>query len=132
MSLYCPYCWAKARCLDSRCEPLTNFVRRRHQCMSAECGRRFSSVEVIPGFIDLDRCNGGLLAEVCWELADKLFEIKKNDKWLDDLIAEAVKSHKESNNKQCSGMNYRRKPPKDHPWVRHNNRIFGGGSRGKE
>ena len=72
MSLFCPKCWAKAKCTDSRCHALTNTVRRRYQCSEESCKYRFSSVEIIPDHIDLRIEGQSLLGKAIWQLVDLL------------------------------------------------------------
>ncbi len=72
MSLFCPKCWAKARCLETRSDPLTNSVRRRLECTDAACRHRFNSVELIPGHLDLRNRQSGVLLQLVWEIFDAL------------------------------------------------------------
>ena len=72
MSLFCPKCWDKARCLDSRCDPKTNTVRRRYQCKNEECKFKFSSIEILPDHIDLRKEGHSLLAKAAWNFVDLL------------------------------------------------------------
>lgn len=72
MSLYCPVCWAKAKCIDSRCHPKTNTVRRRYQCLEESCKHKFSTVEIIPDHIDLRIQGDSILAKAMWQLVDML------------------------------------------------------------
>lgn len=71
MSLYCPKCWAKAKCIDSRCHALTNTVRRRHKCQDKDCGHRFTSIEIIVGEVDLGT-ESSKLSELAWQIYDLL------------------------------------------------------------
>lgn len=72
MSLYCPKCWAKAKCIDSRPDPRTNTVRRRLQCKDPACAHRFTSVEIIVGAFDMRAGPQSKLMELAWEIFDQL------------------------------------------------------------
>ena len=72
MSLYCPKCWAKAKCIDSRCHALTNTVRRRHKCQDNGCGYKFTTIEIIVGEVDLRTPSGSKLSELAWQIFDLL------------------------------------------------------------
>ena len=113
MTLYCPECWAKAKCIDSRCDPLTNSVVRRHQCTDSECKHRFTSVEIIPGHVDMNRMTKYTVVRASIEMADVLVnELEKRDQ-----IEAARKAHKrfvDPNNR--APREQKAKPSKDHPW----------------
>ena len=88
MSLFCPKCWSSAKCLDSRCNPRTNHVRRRHQCQHEECEHRFTSVEVISGAVDLrEHADNSSLINIAREIFEKLVLDKEDrrlfDEWLE-------------------------------------------------
>src|SRR3990167_7220009 len=83
MSVYCPKCWAKAKCLESRCDPRTNTVRRRHECKAAECEHRFTSVEIIVGAVDLRAEHNAALIEIAWEIFDALGGDKSDEVFLE-------------------------------------------------
>lgn len=88
MSLFCPKCWAPAKCLDSRCNPRTNHVRRRHQCQHEACKHRFTSVEVISGAVDLrEHADNSSLISIAREIFEQLGVDKEHralfDEWLE-------------------------------------------------
>jgi transcriptional regulator NrdR family protein len=88
MSLFCPKSWSSAKCLDSRCNPRTNHVRRRHQCQHEECKHRFTSVEVISGAVDLrEHADNSSLINIAREIFEKLVLDKEDrrlfDEWLE-------------------------------------------------
>ena len=70
--IYCPLCWAEAKCIDSRCHPLTNTIRRRRVC--THCAHRFTSVEIVLGGFD-PRVEKGDSARL--KLAREIFDVYK-------------------------------------------------------
>src|SRR5690606_14339768 len=90
MSLFCPKCWAAAKCIDSRCDPRTNHVRRRHQCQHDECKHRFTTVEIIVGSVDLrqhDRAKRSSLIELAWDIFDQLGGDQAEQQFFDEWKA---------------------------------------------
>ncbi len=123
MSLFCPKCWAKAKCLESRTNARTNSVRRRFECLHADCKHRFNSVELIPGALDLRAGNGSAMMELVWEIFDKLGGDKAEQNFI-----EAWEQRKERQRLQRNESERKRyaaqpkntapakKPASSHPW----------------
>lgn len=120
MSLYCPKCWNKARTYDSRCDPLTNSVWRRHECLDASCRHRFTTMELIVGEVDLRRGGSSKLLELCWELFDKLGGEASEDEFLRSyrqmLEDRKIRDREYKMKKRVPGMEKPPKPAKEHPW----------------
>ena len=74
MSLYCPKCWAKVSCVNSRCDERTNTVRRRYNCLQPECGYKFSSIEILPDHLDFRAKDQSVLLRLLRNLRE-LFQI---------------------------------------------------------
>lgn len=125
MSVYCPKCWAKAKCLESRCDPLTNTVRRRHACKVGDCGHRFTSVEIIVGEVDLRADQNASLIGVAWEIFDALGGDRSEEialeQWQKTLIARlARKRERAAEKRKLEGAKPRKHkaPAPTHPWRR--------------
>jgi hypothetical protein len=120
MSLFCPVCWAQAKCLDSRCNPRTNHVRRRHQCQDEGCKHKFTTVEVIVGAVDLrEHSDNSSLLAIAWEIFDQL----GGDQAEKEFFAAWVERQQlatASRRKAPAKANARApaKQKEDHPWRR--------------
>lgn len=125
MSVYCPKCWAKAKCLDSRCDPRTNTVRRRHECKEVGCEHRFTSVEIIVGEVDLRADPKASLVEIAWEIFDALGGDKSDEVFLESwqklLVERATRKREKAAEKRILDGAKPRKyksPTQTHPWRR--------------
>lgn len=51
MNMPCPRCGAASRVVDSRFRKKGTSVRRRRECLSLKCGKRFSTLELGTGVV---------------------------------------------------------------------------------
>lgn len=123
MSLFCPKCWAPAKCIDSRCSPRTNHVRRRHQCQHEECKHRFTTVEIIVGSVDLrrhDQASRSSLLDLAWEIFDQLGGDQAEQQFFDAWIARRKETQEAAaSRRKAAKPPSKHKPAKqkqDHPW----------------
>lgn len=121
MSLFCPKCWSKAKCLESRTDPLTNSVRRRFGCLETTCQHRFTSIEIIPGELDLRKGATSTLVKLAWEIYDKLGGEKAEQLFVDEWEARNRKYFEDINARRRAkdaDKPNTRKPAASHAWRR--------------
>ena len=116
MSLYCPKCWAKAKVVDSRCNPRTNHVRRRHECTDSECQHKFTTVELIVGSVDLrEQASRSSLLDLAWELFEKLGGDQAEKQFFDEWL-ELQRDRQTKYAPKKSAPKVATQPSKAHPW----------------
>lgn len=116
MSLFCPKCWAKAKCLDSRTDALTNTVRRRFECLDSLCKNRFTSVELILGEVDLRKPGGSSLIKLVWEIFDKLGGSQAESNFVESWLESRRKSLEKRSAERGSSKRKAVRPSTSHPW----------------